>query len=197
MRKKVVFPQPLRPTRPRRSPSSIARLARLSAQDVSIAFERGVTGVLPVGATHGVSLAGWARDHLEAQLDSSLADRIVSELAGVRLAIRPELARRFGASFREALQLHGYVRQALAEDSDADVVVIQPVAMRIAIQGGTLTGLEIAVAIRDARGRFLGWHAVRYLGESQDGPPVSHSDALRRAFADAGEQVARAIAKAR
>jgi DnaJ-domain-containing protein 1 len=70
----------------------IARLARLSAQDVSIAFEGGVTGVLPVGATHGVSLAGWARDHLEAQLDSSLADRIVGELAGVRLAIRTELA---------------------------------------------------------------------------------------------------------
>jgi DnaJ-domain-containing protein 1 len=70
----------------------IARLARLSAQDSLIAFEGGVTGVLPVGPTHGIALTGWARAHLEAQLDGSLADVLTRELAGIRLVIRPELA---------------------------------------------------------------------------------------------------------
>jgi DnaJ-domain-containing protein 1 len=38
-----------------------------------------------------VALAGWARAHLEQQLDGSLAEALVRELAGVRLALRPEL----------------------------------------------------------------------------------------------------------
>jgi DnaJ-domain-containing protein 1 len=41
---------------------------------------------------HQVSLAGWVRSHLEAQLDDSLAEVVVSELAGIRLALRAELA---------------------------------------------------------------------------------------------------------
>ncbi|MEO8706267.1 MAG: DnaJ domain-containing protein [Kofleriaceae bacterium] len=70
----------------------IARLVRLAAQDSTVVFEGGVTGVLPIGATHGIALATWARTHLEAQLDGSLAERIAHELAGIRLVVRPELA---------------------------------------------------------------------------------------------------------
>lgn len=70
-----------------------ARLARLAAMDdLALAFEGGVPGVVPPGAAHGVSLAAWARAHLEQQLDGSLAEALVRELAGVRLLLRPELA---------------------------------------------------------------------------------------------------------
>ena len=70
-----------------------ARLARLAAmEDLALVFEGGVTGVIPPGAAHGVSLAAWARAHLEQQLDSSLAEALVRQLAGVRLTLRPELA---------------------------------------------------------------------------------------------------------
>jgi len=73
--------------------SLLARLARfVSADDVSVLFEGGVTSVIPPGANHTVSLMGWARGHVEAQLDSSLADNLVRQLAGIRLSIRPELA---------------------------------------------------------------------------------------------------------
>jgi DnaJ-domain-containing protein 1 len=70
----------------------LARLARLASQDLSLVFEGGINGVMPVGPTAAVGLAGWARGHLEAQLDGALAETIVGELAGVRLVIRPELA---------------------------------------------------------------------------------------------------------
>ena len=129
-------------------------------------------------------------------------------LTGVDLAnfeaIRPELARLFGTTFRETLHREGYVRLALPGESGADVVTIQPAAMRIApgynvggVEGVAATELEIAVAVRDSGGRFLGWYAVQYSGGLRSVLPVSRNDVLRRAFADAGEQVARAIAKAR
>jgi hypothetical protein len=70
----------------------VTRLARLAAQEIDVEFEGGVAGVLPPGANRGVALASWARSHLEAQLDSSLAERLVRELAGARLVLRPELA---------------------------------------------------------------------------------------------------------
>lgn len=70
-----------------------ARLARLAAQDdLSLVFEGGVTAVIPPGAANGISLAAWARAHLEQQLDSSLAEVLIGQLAGVRLTLRPELA---------------------------------------------------------------------------------------------------------
>lgn len=69
-----------------------ARLARLVALDgVTMTFAGGVAAY-PPGAPHAVSLAGWARAHLEQQLDGSLADALVRQLAGVRLSVRPELA---------------------------------------------------------------------------------------------------------
>lgn len=69
-----------------------ARLARLCALDaVSVVFEAGVTAY-PPGATNHVSLMAFARQHLEAQLDGTLAESLVRELAGVRLAIKPDLA---------------------------------------------------------------------------------------------------------
>lgn len=69
-----------------------ARLQRLIAVDAAeLLFEGGVTAY-PPGATHQLSLTGWARQHLEAQLDGSLAEVLVRELAGVRLALRADLA---------------------------------------------------------------------------------------------------------
>lgn len=70
----------------------VARLVRLVAVDDLVAvFEGGVTAY-PPGATNQISLTGWARQHLEAQLDGTLAETIVRELAGIRLSLRPELA---------------------------------------------------------------------------------------------------------
>jgi DnaJ-domain-containing protein 1 len=68
-----------------------ARLVRSVAEPSVIAsFDGGVTAY-PPGAVHQVGLAGWVRAHLEAQLDAALAERLVRELAGARLALRAEL----------------------------------------------------------------------------------------------------------
>ncbi len=70
----------------------VARLVRLVAlEHCSALFEGGVT-TYPPGPQHQLALAGWARTHLEAQLDNSLAERLVRELAGIRLSVRDELA---------------------------------------------------------------------------------------------------------
>jgi DnaJ-domain-containing protein 1 len=70
----------------------ISRLARLAALDqIDLEFEGGVTAY-PPGTQHQVSLAAWARSHVEAQLDSTLADALVRQLAGVRVMVRPEMA---------------------------------------------------------------------------------------------------------
>lgn len=70
----------------------MTRLARAAAEPVLVArFEDGVTAY-PPGALHQVPLAGWARAHLEAQLDGGLAEALLRDLAGARLAIRPALA---------------------------------------------------------------------------------------------------------
>lgn len=70
----------------------ISRLVRLVALDaVVLEFEGGVTAY-PPGTQHQVALATWARAHLEQQLDNTLADALVRQLAGVRLMVRPEIA---------------------------------------------------------------------------------------------------------
>ncbi len=72
--------------------TQLARLARLAAlAPLHVAFEGGVSSY-PPGAQHVVPLATWARVHLESQLDNSVAERMVRELAGMRLSIRSELA---------------------------------------------------------------------------------------------------------
>ena len=72
--------------------SLVARLARSVAEpSIAASFDGGVTAC-PPGAQHQVALAGWVRAHLEAQLDGSLADAVLRELAGVRLTVRAELA---------------------------------------------------------------------------------------------------------
>jgi hypothetical protein len=69
-----------------------ARLARLAIiPEMSVTFEQGVTAY-PPGATNALPLAPWARSHLEHQLDGTLADLLLRELAGARLAIRVGLA---------------------------------------------------------------------------------------------------------
>ncbi|HVK87332.1 MAG TPA: DnaJ domain-containing protein [Kofleriaceae bacterium] len=70
----------------------VSRLARLVALDaVSVVFESGIAAY-PPGATNQISLTGWARHHLEAQLDGTLAEVMVRQLAGARLALRADLA---------------------------------------------------------------------------------------------------------
>jgi DnaJ-domain-containing protein 1 len=70
----------------------VARLARLASHDaLAVVFEGGVAQY-PPGAPHHVELADGARAHLEAQLDGSVAETVVRELAGIRLSLRAELA---------------------------------------------------------------------------------------------------------
>jgi DnaJ-domain-containing protein 1 len=70
----------------------VARLARLVALDkLTVVFEGGVSAY-PPGGQNQLSLAAWARGHLEQQLDGTLADLVLRELAGIRLSIRVELA---------------------------------------------------------------------------------------------------------
>lgn len=72
--------------------SAAARLARLAAtDDLHAVFEGGVAAS-PPGAQPQLALATWARTHLEAQLDNTLAERLVRQLAGIRLSLRAELA---------------------------------------------------------------------------------------------------------
>jgi hypothetical protein len=69
------------------------RLGRLAAlDDATWAFDGGTAAYPPGAAGRQVALAAWARRHLEAQLDAARADRLVAELAGARIAIRPEQA---------------------------------------------------------------------------------------------------------
>lgn len=69
-----------------------ARLALWAAEpSIDATFEGGVTAY-PPGAVNQLSLAAWARSHLEAQFDSGLAEALVGELAGRRLTLRTELA---------------------------------------------------------------------------------------------------------
>jgi hypothetical protein len=70
----------------------IVRLVRLVAiAELHVVFEGGVSSY-PPGAQQAVSLALWARNHLEAQLDNSVAEQLVRELAGMRLSVRAALA---------------------------------------------------------------------------------------------------------
>jgi len=70
----------------------VARLARLVNEDtLELVFEGGLTSMHPP-MHNSLALADWARTHIEAQLDSALADALVAKLAGIRLSVRPELA---------------------------------------------------------------------------------------------------------
>ncbi|MEO6771988.1 MAG: J domain-containing protein [Kofleriaceae bacterium] len=69
-----------------------ARLGRLVALERCRATFEGGIAAYPPGAAHQVALASWARTHLEAQLDNSLAERLVRDLAGIRLSVREDLA---------------------------------------------------------------------------------------------------------
>ena len=67
------------------------RLGRLAPRDDLHASYEGGVPAYPPGAQHLVSLAGWARAHLEQQLDGSIAERLVRDLAGIRLSLRAEM----------------------------------------------------------------------------------------------------------
>ncbi len=70
----------------------LARLARSASCESGDAVFEGGVAAYPPGATSQIALTDWARQHLEAQLEGTLAEVLVRELAGVRLALRPELA---------------------------------------------------------------------------------------------------------
>jgi DnaJ-domain-containing protein 1 len=73
------------------------RLERLAALDGARAhFDGGLAAYPPGGALRQYNLAAWARAHLESQLDAGQAQAMVQELAGARLALRPELAPELG-----------------------------------------------------------------------------------------------------
>ena len=69
------------------------RLERLGAQDnLRAHFDGGLAAYPPGALLRQFNLSAWSRGHLEAQLDAATAQTMVRELAGVRLALRPELA---------------------------------------------------------------------------------------------------------
>jgi hypothetical protein len=73
--------------------AAAARLERLAALEGAIAsFDGGVAAYPPGAGVRALPLAVWVRGHLEAQLDTSRAQRLVAELAGTRIVARPELA---------------------------------------------------------------------------------------------------------
>lgn len=68
-------------------------LSRIAALEGALCTFDGGTAAYPPGAVQRqFSLAKWARQHLERQVDATRAQRLVSELAGVRLSVRPELS---------------------------------------------------------------------------------------------------------
>jgi DnaJ-domain-containing protein 1 len=68
------------------------RLERLaSLEGARFYFDGGVAAYPPGALLRQYNLAAWARAHLEAQFDAARAQTMVRELAGIRLALRPEL----------------------------------------------------------------------------------------------------------
>ncbi|HTE51185.1 MAG TPA: J domain-containing protein [Kofleriaceae bacterium] len=79
------------------SRATAQRLERLAALDSArFYFDGGVAAYPPGALLRQYNLAAWARSHLESQLDAARAHAMMSELAGIRLALRPELAPELG-----------------------------------------------------------------------------------------------------
>jgi hypothetical protein len=69
------------------------RLSRLAGiPQLRVQFDGGVAAYPPGAVQRQYPIAVWARRHLEAGVDAGRARDMVSELAGVRLSVRPELA---------------------------------------------------------------------------------------------------------
>jgi DnaJ-domain-containing protein 1 len=69
------------------------RLARIaSLQHADVHFDGGTSAYPPGAVRRQFAVAGWARKHLESQIDATRARDMVKELAGVRLVLRDELA---------------------------------------------------------------------------------------------------------
>ncbi len=73
----------------RRAAQRLARLA--SHAEMTSHFDGGTAAYPPGAVERQFPVAKWARTHLEAQVDASLAQRLIGELAGIRLALRPGL----------------------------------------------------------------------------------------------------------
>ncbi|HYU15493.1 MAG TPA: J domain-containing protein [Candidatus Acidoferrum sp.] len=77
-------------TTSRRTAQFLERLAGLEA--ARFTFDGGVAAYPPGAPLRQYSLAAWARAHLEAQFDAGCAHTMLRELAGIRLALRYDLA---------------------------------------------------------------------------------------------------------
>lgn len=73
------------------------RLARLINTNrnhaLQIEFDGGTVAYPPGGRSRELPLASWIRQHLEAQVDGVLADRLVRQFAGARLVLRSDALR--------------------------------------------------------------------------------------------------------
>jgi len=69
------------------------RLAQLATvTDARFRFDGGIAAYPPGQPGRQISLASWARTHLESQIDSTRARAIVRDLAGSRLIVRRDVA---------------------------------------------------------------------------------------------------------
>src|SRR5690606_5334649 len=72
---------------------TVRALERVAGQStVRWRFDGGIAAYPPGASLRQFPLARWARDHLEAQVDGGRAQAMLEELAGVRLALRDEVA---------------------------------------------------------------------------------------------------------
>ena len=69
-----------------------ARLARWVPGDNLLASFEAETKAFPPPSSQRLSLVTWVKRHLEAQVDQRRAQQLVTELAGVRISVRPDLA---------------------------------------------------------------------------------------------------------
>lgn len=117
-------------------------------------------------------------------------------------AIKPELSRLFGDSFRDALRQARYVDNVVGAGT-AGAVVIEATLTQLtaATNRGTMAGIhpgvmDFTVNVSDAAGRLLGSYQLHYEVALRLGSAPS-MEVQRRVFSDAGSRVAQAIAKGR
>jgi hypothetical protein len=136
----------------------VSRLGRLAAAPCTVWFDGGVSAA-PPGVQQRVALAGWAREHLEAQLDGRMAEALIRDLAGMRLALRAELA-----------------PQAV-DDVDRRILAAMAQPRRLD---------QIWPLARTSRFRLLAFlHVVRVVGALEvEGVVAEQSGAVRRAAVD-------------
>lgn len=158
-----------------------ARLARLAAVAGATATFEGGTAACPPGALRQLPLIAWVRHHLESQLDAGRAVQLVEELAGARLAIRPELAPEPGDDADRRMI------EAIAQPRRLDQIASLARTPRFRLlcfihflrTVGALIVIGVAAEPRHARVDPL-CHARRLLGVDDAADPITIKRAYRR-----------------